>query len=218
MDDSYQKLRILQHLERPLERETNLEELYKLVKTNEDLSDDDIDSDQRANDLFNSMIRKGDHSEDLNLLAESFDNDSVDLSERHLNDEQFKLVTKAFSQIQTMLQINGRHEGEVDGSPKKKFVVRRPAAAMKQLGGPENLFDSKGQEEKPKVNLTATKKLILQKPPLSGGFVTPPAGTPSEQNTLKKTFQPPPFKSIKSLLQQSEAESKSTADNSLAVP
>ena len=86
MDDSYHQLRSLQLLERPLERETNLEELYKLVKTNEDLSDEDLESDQRANDLFNSMIRK-DHSEDLNLLAESFENDSVDLSERHLNDE-----------------------------------------------------------------------------------------------------------------------------------
>ena len=73
------------------------------MKTNEDLSDEDnedLESDQRANDLFNSMLRKNpNQSEDLNLLAESFhsESDSVDLSERHLNDEQFKLVTKAFS-------------------------------------------------------------------------------------------------------------------------
>jgi|LauGreDrversion4_2_1035121.scaffolds.fasta_scaffold66264_3 hypothetical protein len=89
------------------------------------------------------MLRKNpNQSEDLNLLAESFhsDTDSVDLSERHLNDEQFKLVTKAFSQIQTMLQINHRHEGDEGLPSPKRMPLKR---GIKQEGLSENLFDSK---------------------------------------------------------------------------
>jgi hypothetical protein len=38
--------------------------------------------------------------------------DSLDLSEKHINDESFKLGTHAFSQVQTMDQINVRHEDD----------------------------------------------------------------------------------------------------------
>ncbi len=38
--------------------------------------------------------------------------DSVDLSERQINDESFKLATHAFSKIQTMNSINVRHESD----------------------------------------------------------------------------------------------------------
>ena len=35
--------------------------------------------------------------------------DSVDLSEKQMNDESFKLKSHAFSKVQTMNQINDRH-------------------------------------------------------------------------------------------------------------
>ena len=38
--------------------------------------------------------------------------DSVDLSEKHMNDESFKLGNHAFQMVQTMNQINVRHEDE----------------------------------------------------------------------------------------------------------
>ena len=38
--------------------------------------------------------------------------DSVDLSEKHLNDESFKLGTHAFSKVQTMNQINVKHDDD----------------------------------------------------------------------------------------------------------
>jgi len=103
----------------------DLEEIYKLVKTTEghnfddkDLEDhdDDAESIARANEMYNSMLKKLNISEDLlaNPAAESFhsEHDSVDLSERHLNDESFKLANHAFSQVQTMNQINVRHVGD----------------------------------------------------------------------------------------------------------
>ena len=54
-----------------------------------------------ANELYNSMLKKLNASEDLlaGPATESFHSelDSVDLSERHSNDESFKLATHAFS-------------------------------------------------------------------------------------------------------------------------
>ena len=98
---------------------------------------------QRANDMFNSMIRKedGNNQQEVDLLflsninepeqmevslaENSFQNqqhlqsfhsemDSIDLSERQVNDGKVKVAAHAFSQIQTMNQINGRHEGLED--------------------------------------------------------------------------------------------------------
>jgi hypothetical protein len=45
----------------------------------------------------------------------------VDLSEKHLNDESFKLATHAFSKVQTMNSINYRHDWDEQslGSPKR---------------------------------------------------------------------------------------------------
>lgn len=51
-------------------------------------------------------------SEEQLLDISSFhsDQDSLDISEKHLNDESFKLANHAFSKVQTMDQINVRHE------------------------------------------------------------------------------------------------------------
>lgn len=92
-----------------------LKEIYKLCKTDEDCEDDeDSDSVERANELFNSMLKKVNQSEELLLEMSSFHSeyDSVDLSER--NDESFKLATHAFSKIQTMNSINVRHDDDGD--------------------------------------------------------------------------------------------------------
>jgi DNA replicative helicase MCM subunit Mcm2 (Cdc46/Mcm family) len=85
----------------------DLEEIYKLVKTtenhldNEEFGENDSDSLEMANELYNSMLKKLNASEDLlaGPATESFHSelDSVDLSERQLNDESFKLATHAFS-------------------------------------------------------------------------------------------------------------------------
>jgi hypothetical protein len=50
------------------------------------------------------MLKKVNQSEELLLEMSSFHSeyDSVDLSERQINDESFKLATHAFSKIQTM--------------------------------------------------------------------------------------------------------------------
>ena len=80
-----------------------MKEIYKLCKTDEDCDDEDEDSDsiERANELFNSMLKKVNQSEELLLEMSSFHSeyDSVDLSERQINDESFKLATHAFSKI-----------------------------------------------------------------------------------------------------------------------
>jgi hypothetical protein len=81
--------------------------LNKLCKTDEDFDDEDEDSEslERANELFNSMMKKQvNQSEELLLEMSSFHSeyDSLDLSEKHMNDESFKLGTHAFSQVQTM--------------------------------------------------------------------------------------------------------------------
>lgn len=81
-----------------------LQDIYKLCKTDEDFDEDDEDSDslERANELFNSMMKKQvNQSEELLLDMSSFHSeyDSVDLSERQMNDESFKLGTHAFSKI-----------------------------------------------------------------------------------------------------------------------
>lgn len=95
-----------------------LKEIYKLCKTNEDFDnengDDDEDSEslERANELFNSMLGKqANQQEELLLEKSSFHSeyDSVDLSEKHVHDDSFKLKNHAFTQVQTMQQINGRH-------------------------------------------------------------------------------------------------------------
>ena len=56
---------------------------------------------EMANELYNSMLKKLNASEDLlaGPATESFhsEHDSLDLSERQLNDESFKLATHAFS-------------------------------------------------------------------------------------------------------------------------
>jgi len=83
----------------------NLEEIYKLVKTTEghnfDPIEDDDESQDRANEMYNSMLKKLNASDDLlaGPVAESFhsEHESVDLSERQLNDESFKLANHAFS-------------------------------------------------------------------------------------------------------------------------
>lgn len=98
-----------------------------MVRTSENhLEDEEDDSEsmERANEMYNSMLKKLNASEDLipgAALAESFHSEyeSVDLSERQLNDESFKLVTHAFSQIQTMNQINVRHHGDEGQGPIK---------------------------------------------------------------------------------------------------
>jgi methionine synthase II (cobalamin-independent) len=95
-----------------------LKEIYKLCKTDEDLDEEDEDSDsiERANELFNSMLKKVNQSEEILLEMSSFHSEydgSIDLSERQMNDESFKLGTHAFSKIQTMNSINTRHEDVV---------------------------------------------------------------------------------------------------------
>ena len=79
-----------------------LDEIYKLCKTDEDDQDDDEDSEslERANELFNSMMKKGvNQSEELLLDLSSFHSeyDSLDLSEKHLKDESFKIGSHAFN-------------------------------------------------------------------------------------------------------------------------
>lgn len=98
-----------------------------MCKTDEDCEDDeDSDSIERANELFNSMLKKVNQSEELLLEMSSFHSeyDSVDLSERHINDESFKLATHAFSKIQTMNSINVRHDDDEDD---QGFHPRGPA-------------------------------------------------------------------------------------------
>lgn len=115
-----------------------------MIKTNpKEDEEEDLESMQRANDMFNSMIRKedGNNQQEVDLLflsninepeqmevslaENSFQNqqhlqsfhsemDSIDLSERQVNDGKAKVAAHAFSQIQTMNQINGRHEGLED--------------------------------------------------------------------------------------------------------
>lgn len=51
--------------------------------------------------------------------------DSVDLSERQMNDDSFKLGTHAFSKIQTMNQINVRHEGDEEEQVPMKFATQK---------------------------------------------------------------------------------------------
>jgi len=84
-----------------------LKEIYKLCKTDEAFNEEDEDSDslERANELFNSMMKKQpNQSEELLLEMSSFhsDHDSLELSEKHLNDESFKLSSHAFHKVQTM--------------------------------------------------------------------------------------------------------------------
>jgi hypothetical protein len=54
--------------------------------------------------------------------------DSVDISERQIKDESFKLANHAFSQIKTMNQINVRHEGSLedtlDGNATKIIIQK----------------------------------------------------------------------------------------------
>jgi hypothetical protein len=82
---------------------TDLKELYKLFKTNEDIEngededDSDAESVERANQLYNSMLKKVQQPEDLLLDSFHSEYDSVDLCEKHLNDESFKLAAHAFS-------------------------------------------------------------------------------------------------------------------------
>ena len=53
--------------------------------------------------------------------------DSVDFSERQINDGKVKIATHAFSQIQTMNQINVRHEGLEDtlNANDAKLIISR---------------------------------------------------------------------------------------------
>lgn len=108
-----------------------------MIKTSpQDEEEEDLESMQRANEMFNSMLRKGGNNqqeEDLLFLSnnnepsqldlsvvdplsnkhlQSFHSemDSVDLSERQVHDGKVKVASHAFSQIQTMNQINVRHE------------------------------------------------------------------------------------------------------------
>jgi len=48
------------------------------------------------------------------------------LSERHLNDEQFKIATHAFSKIQTMNSINIRHDSD-DAYPHQSIIMVKKA-------------------------------------------------------------------------------------------
>ncbi len=85
-----------------------LKDIYKLCATNEENEDDedeDSESLERANAMFNSMLKKQvNQSEELLLEMSSFHSeyDSVDLSEKQTNDQSFKLGTHAFNKIQTM--------------------------------------------------------------------------------------------------------------------
>lgn len=80
----------------------DLEEIYKMIKTGEDneegLEDEeenDNDSVERANEMYNSMLKKMNQSEDLlqmSVSEASFNSEAsesmiVDLSERQVNDE-----------------------------------------------------------------------------------------------------------------------------------
>lgn len=79
--------------------------------------EEDSDSMERANELFNSMLKKVNQSEEILLEMSSFHSEydgSVDLSERQINDESFKLGSHAFSKIQTMNSINVRHEDVIN--------------------------------------------------------------------------------------------------------
>ena len=61
------------------------------------------------------MLKKQlNNSEELLLDISSFHSeyDSLDISEKQFNDDSFKLGTHTFSQVQTMNQINVRHEGD----------------------------------------------------------------------------------------------------------
>lgn len=57
------------------------------------------------------MLQKVNQSEEL-LHDQSSEYDSVDLSERHLQEEQARLASRAFSNIKTMNSINIRHESD----------------------------------------------------------------------------------------------------------
>lgn len=136
-----------------------MKEIYKLCKTDEDCEDEDEDSDsiERANELFNSMLKKVNQSEELLLEMSSFHSeyDSVDLSERQMNDESFKLGTHAFSKIQTMNSINVRHKDDDDihfhsQNPNQKQIQeyknlsnnqRRVKFGRKKQSGAKNLLN-----------------------------------------------------------------------------
>ena len=86
-----------------------LKKIYKQCKTNEEYEEEDDDSEslERANELYNSMLKKVNQSEEILLDISSFHSefDSVDLSERLVHDESFKLANHAFHKIQTMDSI-----------------------------------------------------------------------------------------------------------------
>jgi hypothetical protein len=60
------------------------------------------------------LKKQANYSEDLLLEMSSYHSeyDSVDLSEKQMNDESFKLKSHAFSKVQTMDQINDRHHDD----------------------------------------------------------------------------------------------------------
>lgn len=165
---------------------------------------------ERANELFNSMLKKVNQSEELLLERSSFHSeyDSVDLSERQINDESFKLATHAFSKIQTMNSINVRHEDEPEvlgvRMPKRvqeyqelaqqkrgKFQRKRKKAQLNQTNEGENIFDSKILEERPSVNYTLNKRSLAKPQPSNDSGET--------AKTLKKNFQPRNFKNFKNM-------------------
>lgn len=151
------------------------------------------------------MLKKVNQSEELLLEKSSFHSeyDSVDLSERQINDESFKLGTHAFSKIQTMNSINVRHEDEGDSffvkapsgaqkriqeyqrlakPPQKKFQRKRKTP-LNQTNEGENIFDSKILEERPSINYTINKRSMakVQKPPTNDSAT-------DTAKTLKKNF------------------------------
>lgn len=180
------------------------------------------------------MLKKVNQSEELLLEMSSFHSeyDSVDLSERQINDESFKLATHAFSKIQTMNSINVRHDDEEDDGV---FQPTRPAGVQKQIqeyknlsnnqrrgkfsrkksgikntmnqtNEGENIFDSKILEERPSVNYTISKRSLTksQKPPINGQ----PANTSDTAKTLKKNFQPRNFKNYKNMFKYGSNQSQ----------
>lgn len=188
----------------PNQTSHTLNEIYKLCKTDEDFEEEDEDSEslERANELFNSMLKKQvNQSEELLLDISSFHSeyDSLDLSEKHFNDESFKLGTHAFSQVQTMNQINVRHEYDDPAelyihnflnnpNLRSKRQLQELRLANKKMKsklnsknqskisllnqtseGGENIFDSKVVEEKPSINYSMTKKSF--KKPLNNAIL-----------------------------------------------
>lgn len=226
-----------------------LKEIYKLCKTDEDCEEDDEDSDsiERANELFNSMLKKVNQSEELLLEMSSFHSeyDSVDLSERHTNDESFKLGTHAFSKIQTMNSINVRHKDDESlnyhsQNPIQKQIQeyknlsntqrRIKFGRKKQSGGSglgsksklnqtnegENIFDSKILEERPTVNYTITKRSFTKsQKPPTNG---PPLNGQDTAKTLKKNFQPRNLKNYKNMFKYGSNQNQFEATYNFQAP